>query len=121
MNNHENNHEQLSTSQEELTQDTTQLWIQNHIMLDDVNGFEDEYNCTSCNADVSETKDTHSISNDDENHTMLEKAITKDYRTPKEKRIARIIGLVSIILTLTSFAIVGATLTMSQHIDEMGR
>lgn len=42
-------------------------------------------------------------------------------QTPKEKQMARMVGIVAGVLILASFVLVGVTLSMSEHIDDMGK
>ena len=49
-------------------------------------------------------------------------AVNDDYEeiTPKDKKVARIVGFIAVVIILSAFILVGATLSMSKHIDDMG-
>ena len=42
-------------------------------------------------------------------------------KTAKEKRLARVVMVVASLMIVSSFLLVGVTLSMSDHIDEMGK
>lgn len=42
-------------------------------------------------------------------------------KTPKEKRMARVVMVIATLMIMSSFLLVGITLSMSDHIDEMGK